>query len=78
MTAAVKFRGEPGLKNVDRFYQKNITGREYTSEAVRTYQKRAAQNARCTRRMGRLARYDRETNALLALWKEALHCNCET
>jgi hypothetical protein len=28
------------LKNVDRFYDKNITGREYTSEPVRTYQKR--------------------------------------
>jgi hypothetical protein len=28
------------LKDVDRFYDKNITGREYTSEPVRTYQKR--------------------------------------
>jgi predicted RecB family nuclease len=28
------------LKNVDRFYDKNITGREYTSEPVQTYQKR--------------------------------------
>jgi predicted RecB family nuclease len=28
------------LKDVARFYDKNITGREYTSEAVRTYQKR--------------------------------------
>src|SRR5262249_29739378 len=28
------------LKDVDRFYYKNITGREYTSEPVRTYQKR--------------------------------------
>jgi Transposase IS66 family len=28
------------LKDVDRFYDKNITGREYTSESVRTYQKR--------------------------------------
>jgi predicted RecB family nuclease len=28
------------LKDVARFYDKNITGREYPSEAVRTYQKR--------------------------------------
>jgi transposase len=28
------------LKDVDRFYDKHITGREYTSEPVRTYQKR--------------------------------------
>ena len=28
------------LKDVDRFYDKNIIGREYTSEPVRTYQKR--------------------------------------
>jgi hypothetical protein len=28
------------LKEVDRFYDKHITGREYTSEPVRTYQKR--------------------------------------
>jgi predicted RecB family nuclease len=28
------------LKDVDRFYGKNITGREYTSEPVRTYRKR--------------------------------------
>jgi Transposase IS66 family len=28
------------LKDVDRFYDKIITGREYTSEPVRTYQKR--------------------------------------
>jgi predicted RecB family nuclease len=28
------------LKDVDRFYEKSITGREYTSEPVRTYQKR--------------------------------------
>jgi predicted RecB family nuclease len=28
------------LKDVDRFYAKNIAGREYTSEPVRTYQKR--------------------------------------
>jgi hypothetical protein len=28
------------LKDVDRFYDKNITGREYTSEPVRIYQKR--------------------------------------
>jgi predicted RecB family nuclease len=28
------------FKDVDRFYDKNITGREYTSEPVRTYQKR--------------------------------------
>jgi hypothetical protein len=27
-------------KDVERFYQKNITGREYTSEPVRTYQNR--------------------------------------
>lgn len=28
------------LKNVERFYDKNIIGREYTSEPVRTFQKR--------------------------------------
>jgi predicted RecB family nuclease len=28
------------LKDVERFYDKNITGREYTAEPVRTYQKR--------------------------------------
>ena len=28
------------LKDVDRFYERSITGREYTSEPVRTYQKR--------------------------------------
>jgi hypothetical protein len=28
------------LRDVERFYDKNITGREYTSEPVRTYQKR--------------------------------------
>src|SRR4051812_35079568 len=28
------------LKDVDRFYDRNITDREYTSEPVRTYQKR--------------------------------------
>jgi predicted RecB family nuclease len=28
------------LRDADRFYDKNITGREYTSEPVRTYQKR--------------------------------------
>jgi hypothetical protein len=28
------------LKDVDRFYDSNISGREYTSEPVRTYQKR--------------------------------------
>lgn len=28
------------LKDVDRFYDRTITGREYTSEPVRTYQKR--------------------------------------
>jgi hypothetical protein len=28
------------LNDVDRFYDKHITGREYTSEPVRTYQKR--------------------------------------
>ena len=27
-------------KDVDRFYERNIIGREYTSESVRTYQKR--------------------------------------
>src|SRR6202035_3258038 len=30
------------LKDVDQFYSKNITGREYASEPVRTFQKRFA------------------------------------